>query len=232
MILQDPQESYIWNLVWTVPLETGKEDWKMRITRYFAPKVAATISLCAMLALAQPPQPPPQQQNPQEDVDPDSPNHGAARISIMMGDVSVRRGDNGDFVAAAINAPLLVGDRVITGPNGRAEVQFDSSNMIRVAANSEIRISELAYHRYQIQLARGVATFRVLRPSNAEVEVSTPQASIRPKREGVLRLAARDDGQSEVTVRAGEVEGFTPRGAGKGDASKSMRMGGTVSQPG
>src|SRR5579864_37337 len=198
----------------------------MRFTRYFAPKVAAMISLSAMLALAQPPQPPTQQQNAPE-VDSDSPNHGAARISIMMGDVSVRRGDNGDFVAAAINAPLLVGDRVLTGPNGRAEVQFDSANMIRVAANSEIRISELAYRRYQVQLARGVATFRVLRPSNAEVEVSTPQASIRPKNLGVYRLAVRDDGQSEITVRAGEVEVFTPRGSETLSAGKTMQMRGT-----
>jgi hypothetical protein len=203
----------------------------MRFTRKSAPKVAAIISLCAALALAQPPQPPQQQQNSTEDVDPESPNHGAARISIMMGDVSVRRGDNGDFVAAAINAPLLVGDRILTGPNGRAEVQFDSSNMIRVGANSEIRIAELAYRRYQIQLARGVATFRVLRPSNAEVEVSIPQASIRPKKEGVYRLAVRDDGQSEITVRAGEVEVFTPRGSETLYAGKTMQMRGTVSEP-
>jgi hypothetical protein len=195
----------------------------MRFTRYGA----ALISLCALTALAQGPQP----QNSPEDVDPDSPNHGAARISVMNGDVSVRRGDNGDFVAAVVNAPLVVGDRVLTGPNGRTEVQFDSANVIRVAPNSEIRLAELAYRHYQIQLARGVATFRVLHPSDAEVEVSAPQASIRPKREGVYRLAVRDDGQSEITVRAGEVEVFTPRGAETLYAGKTMQMRGTVSEP-
>jgi hypothetical protein len=202
----------------------------MRLTGHYAAKVAALISFCAVLAFAQLQLPPPQQTS-QEDVDPDGPNHGAARISVMMGDVSVRRGDNGDFVAAVVNAPLVVGDRVLTGPNGRAEVQFDSANLIRVAPNSEIRISELAYRRYQIQLARGVATFRVLRPSNADVEVSTPQASIRPKREGVFRLTVREDEQSEVTVRAGEVEVFTPRGAETVYAGKTMQMRGTVSEP-
>ncbi len=208
----------------------GEEELDMRLTRYSAAKVAALISFCAVLAFAQPPQQPPLQNAP-EDVDPDSPNHGAARISVMNGDVSVRRGDNGDFVAAVVNAPLVVGDRVLTGPNGRAEVQFDSANMIRVAPNSEIRLAELAYRHYQIQLARGVATFRVLRPSKAEVEVSTPQASIRPKREGVYRLAVRDDGQSEITVRVGEVEVFTPRGAETLYAAKTMMMRGTVSEP-
>ena len=71
----------------------------MRVTGHNEAKVAALISFCAVLAFAQPQSVPPQQ-NAQEDVDPDSPNHSAARISVMNGDVSVRRGDNGDFVAA------------------------------------------------------------------------------------------------------------------------------------
>src|SRR6266403_1589351 len=160
---------------------------RMRLTGQNEAKVAALISFCAVLAFAQP-QPPPPQQNAQEDVDPDSPNHSAARISVMNGDVSIRRGDNGDFVAAIVNAPLVVGDRVLTGPNSRAEVQFDWANMIRIAPDTEIRLSELADRHYQIQLARGIATFRVLRASEADVEVSTPQISIRPKNQGIYRL--------------------------------------------
>jgi hypothetical protein len=76
-----------------------------------------------------------------------------------------------------------------------------------------------------------VATFRVLRPQSADVEVSTPQASIRPKNEGVYRLAVGDDGQSEITVRAGEVEVFTPRGAETLYPGRTMQMRGTVSEP-
>ena len=149
----------------------------------------------------------------------------------MSGDVSVRRGDNGDVVAAAINAPLMVGDRILTGPDGRAEVQFDSANMIRVAPNSEIRLAELAYRHYQIQVARGTGTYRVLRPSTADVEVSTPQASIRPQKLGVYRLTVREDGQSELTVRAGDVEVFTPQGAETLQAGKTMQMRGTATDP-
>src|SRR5437016_984365 len=129
----------------------------MRLTRHFALASVAAVSLCGWVALAQPPQqypqpypqqyptqaPPPQQQG--GDVpDPDSANHGVARISVMTGDVSVRRGDNGDFVAAVINAPLVVGDRVLTGSGSRAEVQFDIANMIRISSDAEIRLSELA----------------------------------------------------------------------------------------
>src|SRR5580704_12234443 len=73
----------------------------------------------------------------------DAPDRGVARISTMMGNVSVRRGDSGELVAAALNAPLVAGDRVVTSDTGRAEVQFDSANLIRLAPATEVRLSEL-----------------------------------------------------------------------------------------
>ena len=51
-----------------------------------------------------------------------------ARFSLFKGNVSVRHGDAGDLTAAAINAPLVATDRVVTGDVGRAEVQFDAMN--------------------------------------------------------------------------------------------------------
>ena len=115
-------------------------------------------------------------------------------------------------MAAAINAPLVVGDRVLTGPHSRAEVQFDYANMIRIGADSEIRLAELGDRRYLVQIAQGYATFRVLRASQADVEISLPQVSVRPREEGIYRIAVREDGESEITVRDGWVEIFTPRG--------------------
>src|SRR5579863_9900362 len=53
---------------------------------------------------------------------------GVARISLMDGEVSVRRGDSGEWVAGVINAPLMTDDRIATGQNSRAEVQFDAAN--------------------------------------------------------------------------------------------------------
>jgi len=201
--------------------------------------MVAAVTLLGWTALGQYPQQSqfplqpqyPQQQQDGDAPDPDAASHGTARISIMNGDVSVRRGDNGDFVAASVNAPLVVGDRVLTGPNSVSEVQFDWANMIRTASNTEIRLSELADHRYQIQLARGVATFRVLRDSQADVEVSTPQVSVRPKNQGVYRLAVRDDGTTEITVRVGEVDVFTPTGVESLRPGQTMLVRGTGDAP-
>src|SRR5947209_6609610 len=54
-------------------------------------------------------QPYPQQGVPGQDQASDE-QRAVARLSIVQGDVNVKRGDSGDLVAAAINAPLLVQD--------------------------------------------------------------------------------------------------------------------------
>src|SRR5664280_1306131 len=75
--------------------------------------------------------------------DPDDLKRGVARISLMNGDVSVRRGDSGEWVAGVINAPLMSGDQITTGPNSRAEVEFDAGNVLRIGGNAEVRLTQL-----------------------------------------------------------------------------------------
>ena len=43
--------------------------------------------------------------------DPDDLRRGVGRISLMNGQVSVQRGDSGDWVAGVVNAPLIAGWR-------------------------------------------------------------------------------------------------------------------------
>src|ERR1039457_4495642 len=145
--------------------------------------------------------------------DPDDLKRGVARISLMNGDVSVRRGDSGEWVAGVINAPLLTDDRVATGPNSRAEVQFDASNLVRLGANGELRLTQLESARYQMELVRGVMTYRMLRTSDGNIEIDTPSLSVRPSRQGSFRISVNEAGETEVTARNGDVEVFTPHGS-------------------
>jgi hypothetical protein len=149
----------------------------------------------------------------------------------MSGDVSVRRGDSGDWVAGVINAPLLTADQISTGPNSRAEVQFDSANMLRIGGNAEIHLAQLEDRRYQMDLARGTVTFRVLRASDANVEVDTPSVSVRPSRQGSYRITVEDTGETEITVRSGDVEVFSPRGSQWVNAGQTMQVRGTAADP-
>ena len=93
------------------------------------------------------------------------PGRAVARISVLNGDVSVRRGDSGDVSAATVNGPLMADDRLLTSSNARAEVQLDSANMIRVGPNSEVRFVGMDLKSFQVQVAAGTVMFRTLRAS-------------------------------------------------------------------
>jgi hypothetical protein len=166
--------------------------------------------------------------------DPDGqyePGRAVARISILNGDVSVRRGDSGDVVAAALNAPLMADDRLLTASSARAEVQLDSANLIRIGANSEVRFAALDLRNSQLQIAAGTVTFRVLRPSQAQIELDTPSVAVRPLRQGIYRITVRDDGTTEVTVRLGEAEVDSQRGGEHLQAGQTMNARGPASDP-
>ena len=163
--------------------------------------------------------------------DPDDQTRGVARISLMDGEVSVKRGDASEWVAGVINAPLLSADRVSTAPNSRAEIQFDAANLFRLGGNAEVNLATVEYGRFQVELARGTLTYVVLRPSSANIEVDTPSISVRPSQQGVYRISVNDAGETNVIVRAGQVEVFSPRGSQWVNANQMMVARGSASDP-
>ena len=166
--------------------------------------------------------------------DPDGqyePGRAVARLSVVSGDVSVRRGDSGDMVAAALNAPLMADDHVLTSASSRAEVEFDASNMIRIGPNSDVRFAAMDIHSFQIQVAAGTVTFRTLRPGQAQVEVDTPSVAVRPLQPGAYRVTVHQDGTSEISTRIGEAEIDSQRGGEKLEAGQTMDARGPASDP-
>ena len=163
--------------------------------------------------------------------DPEDLKRGVARISSMDGEVSVRRGDSGEWVAGVINAPLLTDDRIATGQNSRAEVEFDAANVLRIGGNAEVHLAQLETGRYQLEIARGTITYRVLRPSTARVELNTPSVSVRPAKEGTFRITVNEAGESEITARAGDVEVFTPKGSQWVYNGQTMMARGNMADP-
>src|SRR5260370_13465752 len=139
--------------------------------------------------------------------------NGVARVSLIHGDVSTQRGDNGAWSAAALNAPVLAGDRVSTGDNARTELQLDYANMLRLAPNSQANINTLTRSQIQVQLGRGMANYSVFKNSDADAEIDTPNVAIRTNRgESSFRILVSADDHTEVLVRKGEVEITTPQG--------------------
>lgn len=163
--------------------------------------------------------------------DPDDQKRGVARVSVVQGDVSVQRGDSGEWVAATVNTPLLTNDHLATGANSRAEVQFDGANLLRVGGEAEVSLTQLESGRYQMAVAHGTVTYRVLRNSNIDIEVDTPSVSVRPSHQGAYRIAVTDSGETEVTARSGEVEVFSPHGSQWVRSGQTLMARGAASDP-
>ena len=141
-------------------------------------------------------------------------DQGVARISLIHGDVSTQRGDSGDWSAAALNQPVMTGDKVSTADNARAELQLDFANVLRLGPNSKANISNLTHKNIQIQLAEGIANYSVSKDSEAEPEVDTPNVSVHPSHhDDVFRVEVHPDGDTLVIVRTGEVQIATPQGS-------------------
>lgn len=138
---------------------------------------------------------------------------GVARISMIHGDVSTQRGDSGDWGAAALNAPVVEGDRIQTGASSRTEIQLDYANILRLAERAQANVTGLSRTQIQVQLGQGLANYSVLRDGEADVAIDTPNMSLHPtRREGSYRIFVLSDQETQVEVRKGEADVATPQG--------------------
>ncbi|MGD0569012.1 MAG: DUF6600 domain-containing protein [Candidatus Sulfotelmatobacter sp.] len=170
--------------------------------------------------MPQPGQPP----QPGEEPQPGGPSgegpakvdQGVGRISMIHGAVSTQRGDSGTWSAAVLNQPVVNGDKVSTGPGGRAEVQLDYANILRLAASSQANVANFTHKYIQIQVGQGLANYSVFGESEVEPEIDTPNVAVHPAhQDGVFRIEVRPDGDSIIIVRKGEAQISTPQGIGE-----------------
>ena len=172
------------------------------------------------------------QGDPQGNADPtDQPGRAVARLGILNGDASVRRGDSNDWVAAAVNAPLMSGDQISVAAGGRAEVQLDAAHFLRIAGDTELRLADIENGHYQIQISRGMVTWRVLRESQAPVEIDTPLVGVHPGPQSVIRINVDADGTTHITARKGDADVSTQKGSEKLSENQTMDVRGAMSDP-
>lgn len=187
----------------------------MKMKRYLVSLAAILPVMAAGSARAQAPQTPVQLQP------------GVARVSLIHGDVSTQRGDSGDWVAATLNTPIVVGDHVSTGQRSHAEVQLDYANLLRLSDNATAKIANLTRTRIQVQVGQGLATYSVLKGSEADVEIDTPNVAIHPLGEGSYRIQVNPDGETQVIIRKGAAEVSTPQGSTRVEKGQLITIQGT-----
>ena len=138
---------------------------------------------------------------------------GVARVSFIHGDVTMQRGDSGDLSSVTLNTPLMAGDKISTGEGSRTELQLDYANILRLDRNAQASIATLDKNRIQVQIGQGLASYSVLKGSEADVEIDTPNVSVHPVREGRYRIQVNSDGDTLVTVNDGEAQVSTSEGS-------------------
>src|ERR1700730_2902770 len=164
----------------------------------------------------------------QSDISP-----GVARLSLIQGGVSTQRGDTEEWAAAALNQPLVGGDRVSTGDNSKAELQLDHGKILRLGNHSLVKIATVERvqnerGQIQVQIWQGLAYYSVFKDSDAEVEIDTPNAAIRPtSKDGVYRIEVTGF-ETHLIVRAGAVEIATPQGSARVETGQDATIKGTT----
>lgn len=131
---------------------------------------------------------------------------GVARLGLLTHEVDVTRADSGDVFAATLNTPLSIGDDITTLDDAYAEIQFDYAASLRVAPDTQLRFTQLDPGDHVAQLAQGSVDMREFRGLDAHPEIDTPGAAIRPGSSGSVRVTVDGDGNTEVTVRAGQAD--------------------------
>jgi hypothetical protein len=178
-----------------------------------------------------PAQYPPQQGGPQQGYPQQQGQNdpGAARVSFIRGDVSTQHSDSGEWVAATLNTPVVTGDHVSTGNRSRAEIQLDHANILRMSDESTANVVNLSRTQMQLQIGQGLLNYDVLKGSEANVEIDTPNVAVHPQMgEGSYRILVNSDGETIVDVRKGSAEISTSQGSTRVDRDQRITIQGNA----
>jgi hypothetical protein len=115
------------------------------------------------------------------------------RIVDFQGQVSTYDHQQGQWVPALRNVPLISGDRVSTDGYARAQLQIGSTTL-RLGAGTEFEVLRLDDEQLSFRLHSGSLALRVRsREVARETEILTQEARLRPLRSGHFRIDRVDD---------------------------------------
>ncbi len=137
---------------------------------------------------------------------------GVARVSVASGDIAIKRGDSGDWIAAIVNMPVVQGDSVQSVGGSKVELQLDYGNFVRLGPDTEVELLELARQRFRIRLLQGTLLYSELSDSEADIDIETPSVAVRPQQKGQYRVEVGPE-STVVAIRQGEAEIATEAGA-------------------
>jgi hypothetical protein len=138
------------------------------------------------------------------------------RISRVEGDVRIARANTNEksrkeaWESAEMNLPLAAGDSLVTGADGRAEIEFENASTLYLASNSVLTFDDLhttsGVPHSEIELLSGTLTLHLdsLMPGEAFL-LRTPSNDLltRYPQKADMRVSSYTDGMLLVSLKGG-----------------------------
>lgn len=140
-----------------------------------------------------------------------------ARLSAVSGEVRIFvSGGDAEGVAAEKDMPLDVGDRLLTGDGGSAEISFEGGSVMSLQENSDFTLEDIRKKDSTLSLAFGrlLAKIGALGGGGLRVRTPTAVAAVRGTEFGVEVPAENPDETTVGVFDEGkvEVQGLTSGG--------------------
>ncbi len=130
-----------------------------------------------------------------------------ARLSHLAGTVQILTDGSPDSaVQAALNMPLLQGERILAGEHGEAEIEFPDGSVLRMTPNSSALLEQLATDNGATEIGLGDGLFYLeLRASErSSYAVTAGETALLPQQNSSFRVRVTA-GQVEAAVLSGLV---------------------------
>ena len=166
---------------------TQRSGWLCRISRGSLPVILTGIAM-AMLAVTAP---------AQEAGDPPA---EVARVSVLVGNVSLEPASVDQFSAAVVNDALTTGDRVYTDVGANTELETGQIALM-FGQQTDVTVTAMTDALEQFGLAQGSVHLRsfALTPGTA-VELDTPNVAVTVLQPGDVRVDVDPDGGATTVV--------------------------------
>ncbi len=146
-----------------------------------------------------------------------------ARLSYVQGDLTFQ-GAEDTSPSALPDRPLLPGDHLATGRDGRAELAFGSATL-RLDKATAVTIADLGVTSIRLELAAGTASLHLHELLEGETfAIATPDTTITFQAPGEYRVDVPAGGATDLTVRTGAADVTTADGFVRVADSQRVRL--------
>ncbi|MGI8639632.1 MAG: FecR domain-containing protein [Pyrinomonadaceae bacterium] len=129
----------------------------------------------------------------------------AGGVNYVEGKVSVKQ-NNGRNGYLLRGDKLEVGEKVMTGADGKAEILLNPGSYLRLAGNSDFEFATTSLDDLQLKLTRGSAMFEVITDNDFTFAVNTPKGHFYIIESGVYRIDVLGDGSGKIEVWKGKAQ--------------------------